>query len=283
MATFSLEQIRAFIDRVGCPLDSDQLPAPSGGLLHELHWAHLQAVPFENLDIVRLGREIRLDPTSIYGKIVGERRGGYCFEVNGLLAVVLADVGFGVRRVMVRFVQEDGGLSEPFDHLALIVSVPGEDDGAPWLVDVGSGRQAFARPLRLVADLEQRQPEVDTTYRLTRGDADGRWVLHTRVGGGDWAAWYTFDETARELADFAGRNAFFQADDGSPFRQGPMATVSRPGGRVTVTGDRLIETVGGVRSERAITAEEADALLASEFGIVLPPVSRDASDRDEAR
>lgn len=283
MATFNPEQIRAFLQRIGQPTDDRGLPVPSEELLHDLHWAHLQSVPFENLDIVRLERTIRLEPRAIYGKIVGERRGGYCFEVNGLLAVILPDLGFAVRRVMVQFVQADGGMSEPFDHLALIVSVPGEDECDRWLVDVRSGRQAFARPLRMVADLEQHQPEVDTTYRLTRDDgADDRWVLHTKVGGGDWAAWYAFDEIPRELADFAGRNAFFQTDDVSPFRQGPLATRSRPGGRVTVTGDRLVETVGGVRSEREITSAEVDALLSSEFGIVLDAPDRDSSSQDEA-
>jgi len=282
MATFSTAQIRAVLDRVGYPLEPDRLPTVSGELLFGLHWAHLQEVPFENLDIVRLGREIRLDPAALYGKIVGERRGVYCFEVNGLLAVILADLGFAVRRVMVQFVQADGGMSVPFDHLALIVSVPG-DDGAPWLVDVGSGRQGFARPLQMVADLEQHQPEVDTTYRLTRDDGADRWVLHTKVGEADWAPWYTFAETERKLTEFAGRNAFFQKDDGSPFRQGPLATRSRPGGRVTVTGDRIVETAGGVRSERAITPEDVDALLSSEFGIVLGAPAADSSSRDEAR
>jgi len=282
MATFSPVQIRAFLDRVGYPLEPDHLPAPSGELLAELHWAHLQSVPFENLDIVRLERELRLNPAALYGKIVGERRGGYCFEVNGLLAVILEDLGFAVRRVMARFIQKEGGLSAAFDHLALIVSVP-DDDGAPWLVDVGSGRQAFARPLRMIADLEQHQPEVDTTYRLTRGGEADRWVLHTNVGGGDWAAWYAFDETPRELVDFADRNAFFQTDDASPFRQGPLATRSRPGDRVTVTGHLLIETIAGVRSEREITPEEVDALLSSEFGIVLAAPASDPSSQGEAR
>ena len=282
MSIFSPARIRAFLDRVGYPLEPDHLPAASGELLHGLHWAHLQTVPFENLDIVRLGRAIRLEPAALYGKIVGERRGGYCFEVNGLLAVVLADLGFRVRRVMVRFVQEDGNLSAAFDHLALIVSVPG-DDGAPWLVDVGSGRSAFARPLRMMADLEQHQPEVDTNYRLTRDAVEDRWVLHTKVGEADWAPWYTFDEAERELAEFADRNAFFQTDDASPFRQGPLTTRSRPGGRVTATGDRLIETVAGVRSEREVTPGELDALLASEFGIVLTAPAADPSIPDEAR
>lgn len=269
MATFSSAQLRAFLDRIDLPTAIDEPPAPTGDLLDELHWAHLRAVPFENLDIIRLNRPIVLDPAALYGKIVGERRGGYCFEVNGLLAAILADLGFGVTRVMVQFV-EGGELTTAFDHLALLVTIPGEE--GRWLADVGSGGQAFPRPLRLLTDVEQHAPEVDTTYRLTRDDE--RWTLHLRVGAEDWATWYTFAETPRALADFAGRSAFFQDDPSSHFRQGPMATLSRRDGRVTVTGDRLIETVGRVRTDRAITPGEVDALLASELGIVLP--SQDA-------
>src|SRR5215203_5892699 len=95
--------------------------------------AHLRAVPFENLDIVPLARPLRLDPEGLYAKIVGERRGGYCFELNGMLALLLEDLGFTVVRVACQFT-EDGGYSDPFDHLALIVTFPGL---GRWLVDVG--------------------------------------------------------------------------------------------------------------------------------------------------
>ena len=277
MATFSPAQIRSFLERIGIPVAHDGLPAPTAALLDELHWAHLRAVPFENLDIVRLNRRIVLDPAALYGKIVGERRGGYCFEVNGLLAAILADLGFGMTRVMVQFMEE-GELTTAFDHLALLVTVPSEDGRR--LADVGSGGQAFPRPLRLVADVEQHAPEVDTAYRLTH---DGeRWTLYIRVGAGDWVPWYVFDETPRALADFAGRSAFFQDDPSSLFRKGPMATLSRPDGRVTVTGDRLIETVAGVRTERAIAPEEVDALLASELGIVLAGHRQDGPSAETA-
>lgn len=107
--------------------------------------AQLRAVPFENLDIVPLGRPLRLDPDGLFAKIVGERRGGYCFELNGLLALVLEDLGFTVVRVACQF-NEAGGYSDPFDHLALITTVPGAGE---WFVDVGSGRTSPAAPLEM--------------------------------------------------------------------------------------------------------------------------------------
>ena len=79
--------------------------------------AHLRAVPFENLDIVPLARPLRLDPEGLFAKIVGERRGGYCFELNGTLALLLEDLGLTVVRVACQFTEETG-YSDPFDHLA---------------------------------------------------------------------------------------------------------------------------------------------------------------------
>jgi len=76
---------------------------PSLETLQGLHRAHVMTVPFENLDI-HLGRSITLAPADLFRKIVVERRGGYCFELNGLFALLLEDV---VDRI-VRIVRGDG-------------------------------------------------------------------------------------------------------------------------------------------------------------------------------
>src|SRR4051794_25362765 len=75
--------------------------APTIEALRALHRAHLHAVPFENLDI-HLGRPIRLDPGAFFRKIVGERRGGFCYELNGLFAELLAALGFEVSLLSAR-------------------------------------------------------------------------------------------------------------------------------------------------------------------------------------
>ena len=122
---------QAYLDRIG--YDGPVDPTPQ--TLADLTLAHLRAVPFENLDIVPLGRPLRLDPAGLSQKIVGERRGGFCFELNGLFALLLEGLGFDVARVACRFV-EAAAETDPFDHLALLVTPPG---GEPWFVDVGAG------------------------------------------------------------------------------------------------------------------------------------------------
>src|SRR5829696_10530903 len=102
-------------------------------------------VPFENLDI-SLGRPIRLDRTALLDKVVHARRGGYCYELNGLFAQLLRRLGYAVDLVSARVTAAGGGLTADFDHVALVVTSP-ELEGSV-LADVGFG-DAFIEPLHL--------------------------------------------------------------------------------------------------------------------------------------
>ena len=66
--------------------------APTLALLSELTAAHTQSIPFENLDVL-LGRRIELGIDAVFDKLVRQRRGGYCFEQNGLFLHVLTALG----------------------------------------------------------------------------------------------------------------------------------------------------------------------------------------------
>ena len=90
-------EARAYLARIGAAVPE----APSLDALASLHRAHLLAVPFENLDI-SLGRPIRLDRDAMYAKVVGARRGGYCYELNGLFALLLRHLGYAVTLVSAR-------------------------------------------------------------------------------------------------------------------------------------------------------------------------------------
>ena len=80
---------------------------PDIDLLRSLHRAHLFTVPFENLDI-HLGREIICDESRILHKIVNERRGGFCYELNGAFAALLRALGFRVTLLSGRVARQDG-------------------------------------------------------------------------------------------------------------------------------------------------------------------------------
>lgn len=114
--------------------------AATGAALHALHRAHVAAIPFENVDVV-LGRSLAVDPDGLQAKLVGSRRGGYCYEHATLFAAVLEEVGFGVQRLPARV---GGDRARPRARTHMALHVRGED--GDWLADVGFGN-ALLEPL----------------------------------------------------------------------------------------------------------------------------------------
>jgi N-hydroxyarylamine O-acetyltransferase len=239
---------------------------PDAETLRGLVQAHLFAVPFENLDIVPLGRPIRLEPDELFQKIVVNRRGGFCYEVNGLFSLLLIQLGYDVTIATAQWPTEDGGLTPVFDHMVLLVRCPGES--VRWLADVAAGRQSTARPLRLEMDIEQFLPESGVTYRFTQNDEYIR--LSSLTEDGEWAHVYSFTEIPRQYADFVDRCVYQQTSPDSHFTQAMLCSLATPEGRITIAGDRLITTIGDERQEQEIR-DEADLhdLLLTHFGIEL--------------
>jgi N-hydroxyarylamine O-acetyltransferase len=238
--------------------------APGEAVLRALHIAHLEAVPFENLDI-HLGRPIVLTSGEAqYRKIVHERRGGFCYELNGAFAALLRTVGFGVSLRSAGVMGADGRFGPPFDHLTLDVVCPGSP--ARWLVDVGVG-DGFLDPLRLAVGLEQEQE--NGVYRLE--EAGGESVLWRRTKArGEFEAQYRFSPEPHELADFAGMCRYHQTSPDSHFTRQRVCSLATPDGRITLRDDRLIVTRHGERSEQPVPDDAAyRAVLLERFGIEL--------------
>ena len=226
--------------------------------LRALHLAHLYAVPFENLDIP-LGRPIALDAPALFAKVVTRRRGGFCYELNGLFGALLAGLGFRVTLLSAEVARQAGGFSPPYDHLALRV-----DLAEPWLVDVGFG-EGFRLPLRL--DDAGDQPQDASAYLIV---ADGEYrVLMRREAGGDWTPQYRFTHAAHTLEEFADRCRFHQTSPESHFTQGRICTLCTPEGRVSVTDMRLIVTTAAGRMETILeSAADYAAALRDRFGVI---------------
>ena len=239
--------------------------APTPAALASLHRAHLLTVPFENLDI-GLGRPIRLDRASLLGKIVDGRRGGYCYELNGLFALLLRRLGYAVDLVSARVATGDGGLTEEYDHLALVVTSP--DLTGPVLLDVGFG-EGFVEPLPLVDGFARRERGL-TVGVARRGEL---WVSRERRDGEDWRDRFVFSTTPHALDDFADRNVWQQTSPDSHFTRSRLASLLTPTGRVTLSGNRLITTTQGRRDEVELPDDDAvRSALADHFGIVVAAV-----------
>ena len=246
--------IPAYLQRIAYtgPLDV------SPDTLRGLHLAHLYTVPFENLDI-HLGRRLSLDDTALFDKVVTRRRGGFCYELNGLFCALLRELGFRVTMLSAEVARQSGGFSPQYDHLALRV-----DLDEPWLADVGFGN-GLRLPVRLndAAD----QPQGDSAYLII---PDGNYrALLCRDLGGDWTPQYRFTLQPHSLAEFAERCRFHQTSPESHFTQGRICTLATPEGRVSLSGMRLIVTTPAGRTESQLTGEaEYSATLRERFGVI---------------
>jgi len=226
---------------------------PNAETLAALHHAHMRAVPFENLDI-HLGVPNVLHPDRVYDKIVRRRRGGWCFELNGLFALLLERLGFTVTRYSAAVVASDPPFPD-FAHLTLRVDLE-----RPWLCDVGFG-DSFTLPLRL--DDRGDQPGEGHTYRLERS---GDRVTLSQ----DERRQYVFDLAPREMHEFGGMCTYLQTSPESFFTRSPICSLATQNGRRSLSGMRLITTVDGVRSERELSGEaERAAVLRDLFGLDL--------------
>jgi N-hydroxyarylamine O-acetyltransferase len=247
--------IAAYLERI----DYHGPLAPDAETLKRLHVAHMLAVPFENLSI-HAGEPIILDDEALFDKIVVRRRGGFCYELNGLFAALLRALGFNVAMLSARVMNAQTGFGPEFDHMALMVTLEER-----WLVDVGFG-DSFREPLLL--DERAAQLQGERAYRI---DPDGdHLVLMQRDGGSAWAAQYRFSLTPYQYADYAGMCRYHQTSPDSPFTQRRICSRATPEGRVTLSGMRLITTRNGERYERELRDETAYAeALRALFGIVM--------------
>jgi len=233
--------------------------APTPETLREIHRAHLLSVPFENLDI-HLGRTIVCDGDGFLHKIVNERRGGFCYELNGAFAALLRALGFQVTMLSARAALPDGGDGPEFDHLTLLV-----DLDEPWLVDVGFG-DSFLEPLRMRATVEQSQ--IGRVYRLT--EVGGVFVLEV-IAVDKWRREYSFTLRPRQLSEFAAMCHYHQTSPKSHFTRKRICSRPTPEGRITLSDKTLIETRNGVRRERVLSSEEEWRVkLHQLFGVTLP-------------
>jgi N-hydroxyarylamine O-acetyltransferase len=215
-------------------------------------------VPFENLDI-HLSRVITLDEARSFDKIVNRRRGGFCYEMNGLFAAILRELGFDVTLLSARVAGKQGGFGPEFDHLALLVQLEER-----WLADVGFG-DSFREPLRL--DYEGEQAEDGQAYRILQ---EGATCKLLRSHDSAWSEEYIFTLQPRLLLDFAAMCHYHQTSPESHFTRGRICSLATPQGRISLTDAKLIITDRGARQEQALTSQdEYDAVLWQRFGIKL--------------
>jgi N-hydroxyarylamine O-acetyltransferase len=237
---------------------------PDAETLRLLQLAHLRAVPFENLDI-GLGREIRLTEQALWEKIVERRRGGFCYELNGLFAWLLRAVGFEVTYLNARdYHPEDDSFGLDFDHLALLVRAPGHS--RRWLADVGYG-DTFTRPLQI----DDREEQVDGLRGYTIEPFRDGYIIWQRGYEGEKKEEYFFDLVPHQFPhEYEAMCRYHQTSPQSIFTRKRIITRLTPEGRLSIDDHQVIATRDGVKDRRPLRDEgDFHDLLQREFGFGL--------------
>lgn len=223
--------------------------------LSALQEAHLLAVPFENLDITN-GRPIQLPPQHLDTKIITQRRGGFCYELNSTFARLLTALGFKVTFLSAQVASSTGEYGPPFDHLVLQVDLE-----EPWLVDVGFGRN-FRQPLRLNA--MGQKVELFGTYKLTHPTPQQRILWQKKEG--EWHPTQKIDLTPRQLDEFGEMCHYHQTSPKSSFTQKRVCSLALPDGRLTLSNNTLIRTYAdGSKEEQEVEETAVVEILSQQF------------------
>ena len=237
--------------------------APTLAALTELHRAHLAAIPFENLD-VQLGRPILLDLPSLEAKLLGARRGGYCFEQNSLFAAVLDELGFDVTRIGAR-VRLGTEKVRARTHMLLAVAL----DGANWIADVGFGVQGILEPVLAAPG------EVDQNGWRFRIVEEGHALVLQSLFRDEWSDLYAFTLEEQYLADYELANYYTSTHPDSMFVTTLIAQRVCPDLRLALSATDLREIRPASTETTAVESDEALlAILAERFGLAFPDGTR---------
>jgi len=239
-------------------LEFNESVKPDAQTLRRLQSIHMQRVPFENLDI-GMKHPIHINEKAIWDKLITNKRGGFCYELNGLFAWLLKQIGFGVTYLNACVFSRDGSLGIDFDHLALLVQFPNLSER--WLADVGFG-DSFIEPLSLENQNEQTQGL--RAYRIEQSLPG--YIVWQRNYDETWERQYLFDLTPHKFPEeYESACLYHQTSPKSGFTRNGIISRATPEGRVSLEDRKLILTIHGQRKERPLTSNEEYVMLLRKY------------------
>lgn len=243
--------LQAYLARIGW-----DRPVPANlDTLRGLHRTHVAAIPFENLDI-QMGRAIDIDPAAIHADLIARRRGGYCFQQNGLFRLVLTAIGFVPTSCAGR-VRLDATGTRPRTHMVLVVP-QGE---RRWLVDVGFGANGLIEPVAL-----DGEPSAQDGWRY-RIRPEGRLLVLQRTAGEGWDDLYVFEDDQVPDIDYVAGNWFTSTHPDSAFVRSLTAQRTCGGTRHILRNLTYSVSWDGRWITREISRAELVPLLRDTFGL----------------
>jgi N-hydroxyarylamine O-acetyltransferase len=280
-APVAVHQIRQALDGVRAPVDLARYFGRVGydgpgkadfETLRTLQALHPDAIVFEAIDVL-LDRGIDLAPEAVDAKLIAGRRGGYCFEQNGLFARALAAMGFEVQGLLARarWMMPAGAPPQAATHMVVKVTI----DGLPWLADVGFGSSMPAAPLRM--DLTQPQPTPHDVYRVV---PYGAALLVQVRRDGTWLPVYEVSPEPRFEADYQVASWFTATHPSSHFRHNLIAARTTPEARHALLDNRLtVRRPDGAAERQVLDADGIERVLVETFGLPVEPDWRQVIER----
>jgi N-hydroxyarylamine O-acetyltransferase len=226
--------------------------------LDRLQTLHYETVPYENLDILA-GKPISFRIEDLFDKIISRRRGGYCFELNGLYGWLLENLGFSVKDYMARFLLHEPDIPMR-RHRVLAVSL----NGQRFLCDVGVGLEVPRKAILLEEGAVQH--DGFTPYKVMKDPALG-WVLWEEYKG-EWIRYYSFTEEPQLPIDYIMPSFYCERHPDSIFNKEPMVAIMTPSGRRTLDGNVFKDhTPEGTVQTVPATQAEYKQLMTDYFGL----------------
>ena len=241
---------------------------PTLEVLRTISHRHVRSIPFENLDVL-LGREISLDPAALELKLVKARRGGYCFEQNGLMLGILSQIGFQVTPLSGRVrIDSPRNYLPPRTHLFLSVNL----DRQEWIFDVGVGGFSLTSPI-----LRHTEGEQTTLHEPRRVISEDGKLFHQAWTGTDWADVYEFTGETMPMIDREVSNWWTSTNPKSKFSQVlACALAGKDGLRYGLLNNRFTVRRGPLLLEQleVNSADQLLGVLSSKFGLDFPTGTR---------
>lgn len=254
----------AFLPRYLARIGYRGAPAPTLDVLAALQAAHIAAIPFEAIDALT-GAGVDIGAAAVEAKLIGQRRGGYCFEQNGLFLRALRTIGFDAEGLIgrVRWMLPDDAPPTPRSHMVVRVRI----DGRAWMADVGFGAAVPPQPLAM--DDEAPQPTRHESYLIVRHGAD--WQVAALIES-EWRTLYRIEDAPPPAIDYEVGNWYTSAHPDSHFRHQLIAARTTAEARYGLRDNRLTTRLADGRIDRRyLTADEIERVLAEIF---LLPVAR---------
>lgn len=256
---YTEEQVNQYFNRLS--YTGNKIPSLEN--LSKLLYHHLTHIPYENLDVLN-NTPLSLSPENLFRKIICGKRGGYCFELQGLFYYLLKSLSYSVTQYAGRFMDEPGQV-QMRRHRILVVDI----NNSRYVVDVGVRRESPRKPLELRTELIQ--DDGISRYQYCQDPFYG-WVLMQQERGKEWKPIIGFTEEVQIDDDYIMPSFYCEKHPDSTFNKFMKVSIFTESSNLTLVGNtyKVYQNAEVVKQQELQTNDEARRMLLETFGIELP-------------